>query len=277
MSMETVATADAPPPEVKTARPWTFLRIAGYALMTFWILGALGVVAFLYNSYDQEFMDKYGQKFISGTIVTVQLVILSVILGALVSLPIAFGRLTKNRYFGGLTYGYVYFFRGTPLIAQVFLIYYGVGSFRPFFQDIGLWWFLRDAWNCALLAFTLNTSAYQAEILAGAIRNVPEGQTEAGRALGLSRPVMFFKIILPQALITALRPYGNELVLMLKGSAIVSIITVFDLMGETRRMFARTYDFQSYLWAAIIYIIVVEGLRRLWNRLEDRLTRHLQR
>nr|WP_319771886.1 ABC transporter permease [Breoghania sp.] len=275
MSMETAA--DMPPPEVKTARPWTFLRIVGYALMAFWILGGLGVIAFLYNSYDQEFMDKYGQKFIDGTIVTIQLVILSVVLGALVSLPIAFGRLTTNRYIGGLTYGYVYFFRGTPLIAQVFLIYYGVGSFRPFFQDIGLWWFLRDAWYCALLAFTLNTAAYQAEILAGAIRNVPEGQSEAARALGLPRPVMFFKIILPQALITALRPYGNELVLMLKGSAIVSIITVYDLMGETRRMFARTYDFQAYLWAAIIYIIVVEGLRRLWDKLEIRLTRHLQR
>ena len=271
------AAAEAPPVPAKSARPWTFTRIAGYAFMAFWILAGLGLAAYLATSFDAEFMAKYGYKFIDGLIVTIELVALSVALGALVSLPVALGRLSGNRIIGRIAYAYVYFFRGTPLLAQVFLFYYGAGSFRPFLQDIGAWWLLRDAWGCALLTFTLNTSAYQAEILAGAIRNVPKGQIEAGETLGLPRWVIFFRIVLPQALITALRPYGNEVVLMLKGSAIVSIVTVFDLMGETRRIYSRTYDFQAYLWAAMLYIIVVEGLRRLWDRMEARLTRHLRR
>lgn len=96
-------------------------------------------------------------------------------------------------------------------------------------------------------------------------------------ALGLSKRVIFWKIILPQALIVALRPYGNEIILMIKGSAIVAIITVYDLMGETRRAYSRTFDFQTYIWAAVIYLTIVEMLRHVWEWIERRLTRHLIR
>lgn len=99
-------------------------------------------------------------------------------MGAVLSLPVALGRMSKNRLWGWLAYAYVYFFRGTPLITQLFLIYYGLGSFRPQLETVGLWWFFRDAWNCALFTFTLNTAAYQAEILRGAIESVPRGQRE---------------------------------------------------------------------------------------------------
>ncbi len=137
---------------------------------------------------------------------------------------------------------------------------------------------LPRPWNCAVFTFALNTAAYQvAEILRGAIQSVAKGQWEASEALGLKRIQAFRKIILPQALIVALRPYGNEIILMIKGSAIVAIITVLDLMGETRRAFSRTYDFQTYIWAAIFYLIMVEALRIGWDRLERRLTRHLKR
>ena len=95
--------------------------------------------------------------------------------------------------------------------------------------------------------------------------------------MGLSKFAIYRNIVLPQAMIVALRPYGNEIVLMIKGSAIASIVTVFDLMGETRRAFSRTFDFETYIWAAIFYLILVELLRRLWARLEVRLTRHLVR
>ena len=106
---------------------------------------------------------------------------------------------------------------------------------------------------------------------------MPRGQWEGSHALGLSRLTTFRKIVLPQAMIVALRPYGNEIILMIKGSAIVAIVTVFDLMGETRRAFSRTFDFQTYIWAAIIYLLIVETLRNVWNWLEKRLTRHLVR
>jgi polar amino acid transport system permease protein len=126
-------------------------------------------------------------------------------------------------------------------------------------------------------SFTLNTAAYQAEILRGAIESVPRGQREGAAALGLPERVAFFKVILPQAMIVALRPYGNEIILMIKGSAIVAIVTVFDLMGETRRAFSRTFDYQMYIWAAILYLLMVELLRNIWGWLEARLTRHLKR
>jgi polar amino acid transport system permease protein len=204
-------------------------------------------------------------------------VAVSVVLGGVISLPLAFARMSKNPVLSWIAYAFVYFFRGTPLLTQLFLVYYGLGSFSAELKAVGLWWFFRDAWNCALLTFTLNTAAYQAEILRGAIESVSRGQHEGAAALGLSRKVAFFKIILPQALIVALRPYGNEIILMIKGSAIVAIVTVLDLMGETRRAFSRTFDYQAYLWAALMYLLMVELLRNVWAWLERRLTRHLKR
>ncbi|MCI5077310.1 ABC transporter permease [Oricola sp.] len=258
-------------------KPWTAERIAGIALMLFWIGAGIALVAYLYAQWDVDKVERYGPKFLSGLWTTIRLVSISVAIGAVLSLPVAFARMSKNPVISRLAFAYVYLFRGTPLIAQLFLIYYGLGSFRPQLQAIGLWVFFRDAWNCALFAFALNTAAYQAEILRGAIDSVSRGQWEGAYALGLTRIQAFWKIILPQALIVALRPYGNEIILMLKGSAIVALVTVFDLMGETRRAFSRTYDFQMYIWAAVFYFIIVETLRNVWNLFEARLTRHLKR
>ena len=259
------------------ANRWSNEKILGHVLMALWALAGAGLLSYMIRDYSPEFIDRYAMKFVSGFIVTIELVGLSLLFGAIISLPIAAMRLSKSRILGTVAYGFVYFFRGTPLIAQAFLVYYGAGSFRHLFSDIGIWWFFRDPWYCALFAFSLNTSAYQAEILRGSIQNVARGQWEAASALGLSKPVIFWKVILPQALIVALRPYGNEVVLMIKGSAIASIITIYDLMGETRRAFSRSYDFQAYIWAAILYLVMVEALRRLWDRIEARLTRHLKR
>lgn len=262
----------APPP-----RPWTGARIAGTALIGFWVLAGIGLALYLIRAWDPGYVTKYAPRFLAGIETTLVLVVISICLGALLSVPIAFGRMSKNRLFSGLAFGYVYFFRGTPLIAQLFLIYYGFGTFHKQLDAIGLWIFFRDAWNCALFAFTLNTAAYQAEMLRGAIESVPRGQFEAAAALGLSKFQTFRKIVLPQAAIVALRPYGNEVILMIKGSAVVAIVTVLDLMGQTRYIFSRTFDFQSYIWAAILYLIVVEFLRNILARIERRLTRHLER
>ena len=272
-SSSTTVTAKPPEP----ARLWTKTRVLGYGLVSMWALAALGLVVFLVRAWNPELFAKYAPNYISGLIVTIQLVGLSLLLGALLSLPIAYGREAKSRWAAWPSYMYVYFFRGTPLLAQTFLIYYGFGSFRPQLEAVGLWWFFRDAWYCALLAFTLNTAAYQAEILRGAVNSVPSGQWEGADSLGLPRWLTFRKIILPQALIVALRPYGNEIILMIKGSAIVAIITVYDLMGETRRAYSRTFDFQTYLWAALIYLAIVETLRNVIEWIDRRITRHLKR
>ncbi|WP_343315280.1 ABC transporter permease [Brucella sp. BE17] len=263
-----------PPPEI---RRWTGARIAGHLIVAVWLLLFAGLALYLYNVWRVDLFETYAPRYWSGLLITLQLVIISILVGAILSLPVTAMRMSKNRLLRAIAFGYVYFFRGTPLLAQTFLIYYGFGTFRPFLDSIGLWVFFRDAWSCALIAFSLNTSAYQAEILRGAIQSVTAGQWEGAAALGLSKRVTFWKIILPQALIVALRPYGNEIILMIKGSAIVAIITVLDLMGETRRAYSRTFDFQTYLWAAVIYLLIVEMLRHIWDYLERRLTRHLAR
>jgi polar amino acid transport system permease protein len=274
MSTSQVAVEPAPP---APPRGWPRQRIVGYLLVGLWILAGIGMLAYLVAVWNAAWFEKYIPTYISGLKVTISLVVVSTILGAIVSLPIAYARMSKNRILSALGYGYVYFFRGTPLLAQTFLIYYGVGSFRPQLEAVGLWSFFREAWYCAILAFTLNTSAYQAEILRGAIRSVPRGQWEGAASLGLHKLQTLWKVVLPQALIVALRPYGNEVILLIKGSAVVALITVADLMGETRLAYSRSFDFQSYIWAAVIYLALVEALRNGIEWIERRITIHLHR
>ncbi len=264
----------APPVALRKRNSW--LHIMGLIVLgVFFAMGA-ALLFLLTTAFDKELFFKYGPRMLEGLWVTIEIVLISVVVGAALAFPIAFARMSKNRIARPLSFTYVYFFRGTPLLAQTFLIYYGAGQFRPFLQDIGMWWFFREAFWCVLLAFSLNTSAYQAEILRGAIQSVPRGQTEAAQSLGVHKSVIFFKIVMPQALIVALRPFGNEFILMIKGSAIASVVTVFDLMGATRLAFARSFDITVYLWAAILYLLIVEVLRRIWDRMEIRLTRHLK-
>jgi polar amino acid transport system permease protein len=275
----TIATEIIPPqsPPPAEAPPYSLSRFLGSLFMAIWLAAFVGLAWSMYQNFDPEKFWKYGPKMLAGLGVTIELVASSIVIGALLSIPIAYARMSRWPVLNRIAYVYIYFFRGTPLIAQLYLIYYGLGSFRGAFEDVDLWWFFREAYYCALLSFSLNTAAYQAEILRGAIESVPRGQTEACDALGLQKRHAFWKVILPQALIVALRPYGNEIILMIKGSAIVAIVTVFDLMGETRRAYSRTFDPEMYLWAGILYLIIVEILRHVWNWIERRLTRHLKR
>ncbi|HTV71518.1 MAG TPA: ABC transporter permease [Rhizobiaceae bacterium] len=269
----TVDVDDIPP----RAREWTRERIVGTSLLGLWLIVFIALVVYLITAWNPELFQRWAPAYWNGLVTTLQLVFVSIILGAILSIPVAYGRMSKNRVASALAYAYVYFFRGTPLLAQTFLIYYGLGSFRLQLETVGLWVFFREAWYCAILAFTLNTAAYQAEILRGAIQSVPKGQWEGGAALGLHNLQILRKVILPQALIVALRPYGNEIILMIKGSAIVALITVPDLMGQTRLAYSRSFDFQTYLWAALIYLAIVEALRHGIEWIERSLTRHLVR
>lgn len=222
-----------------------------------------------------ELMAAYGPAILRGLVVTLQLVFISCFLGLIFALPLALARNSSVRPARWLAKAYIVFFRGTPLLGQLFLIYYGAGQLRGPLTDLGLWWFFRDAWYCALLAFTLNTLAYQGEILRGALSSLPRGQREAASALGLSETATLFKVLLPQALIVALRPLGNELILSLKASALASVVTVPELMQATKLAFSGSFDMQVYFWAAGLYLIMVEIIRRLWGQIERVLTRHL--
>ncbi len=235
----------------------------------------LALAAWIIPGINWRLVDRYWDRYLEGIIVTFQLVLLSVGLGATLSLPIALARLSEKPWFTLPARAYITFFRGTPLLAQLFLVYYGAGQFNEAFEAAGIWWFFREPFYVAVLTFTLNTAAYQAEIMRGAIQSVPKGQSEAAQAVGMSRWPIFFKVVLPQAYIVALRPLGNELILMIKGSAIASIVTVLDLMGVTSLAYARSFNFQAFFWAALLYLIAVEVVRRVWDRLERYLTRHL--
>ena len=210
-----------------------------------------------------------------GFIVSIELTVASIALGMLIALPMALARLYAGVPARALAFTYGYAFRGTPLLAQLFLVYYGSAQFRGALDAIGLWWLFRNPFSCALITFALNTGAYQAEILRGAILAVPRGQLEAAKAAGMSPLLAFQRVTLPLAARYGLRPFGNEVVLTLKASALASIVTVFDLLGVTRIAFQRTFDLRVYLVAAVIYVLTVELVRRAWNRAEHRLSRHL--
>jgi len=221
--------------------------------------------------------ERFGPRMVDGFIVTLELAFGSVLLGLLFAVPVALGRAYGSRALSGALFGYTYVMRGTPLLAQLFLVYYGSAQFQASLDAAGLWWIFRDPFYCSLLTFTLNTGAYQAEILAGAVRAVPRGQVEAAKAAAMSPALIARRIVLPQAVRLALRPLGNELILMVKASALASVVTVYDLLATAKLAFQRTYDFQAYIAAALVYVISVEIIRRLWDALDRRLNRHLVR
>ncbi len=257
------------------SRSSRFEIVAGAGLLAFWVFVFVMVVFSMTINLDQELLAKYSYPLAKGFVMTIVIVVLTVSLGFFLALPIAFARLSRFVMIRSIAYCYVYLFRGTPLLVQLFLFYYGSGQIRPLLEEWGIWWFFREPFNNVALAFTLNTAAYQGEILKGAIQSVPRGQIEAAKSLGLSPFVIFYKIVAPLGLMLALRPLGNELILMVKSSALASIVTIFDLMGATKLAFSRSYNFDVYLWAAIIYLCLTESIRIVLSRINARLTRHL--
>jgi len=230
------------------------------------------ILGFVFNF---EILSTWGSRLLQGLRVTVEVVSLSCAIGFVLAYPLSLARMSRNILISSPVVAYVTFFRGTPLLCQLYLVYYGAGEVRPFLTDMGVWWFFRDSFYCCILAFSLNTGAYQSEIFRGAIQSVPKGQIEAARALGLSRYAIARHVVWPQAMLVALRPLGNELIGMIKASALAAIVTLLDLMGQTRFVFARTFDFSIYLYAAIIYLAMTQAIGRIWDWLERLLSRHL--
>ncbi len=226
--------------------------------------------------FDLSLLETYGWRLLAGLQMTAELVGVSFALGFVLAYPGALMRLSRNPVLRWVSGAYVTFFRGTPLLCQLYLVYYGAGELRPSLTSAGLWWFFRDAFYCRLITFSLNTAAYQTEIMRGALMAVPRGQIEAAQSLGLSRYRIARHVVWPLALLVALRPLGNELIGMVKASALAAIVTLLDLMGQTRFVFARTFDFTIYLYAALIYLAMTEMVSRLWSMAERRLSRHLQ-
>ncbi len=201
----------------------------------------------------------------AGAWVTVQLVVLSLSLGFVLALAVAFGRLSSNRVISWVTGVYVFLFRSTPLLVQIFLIYYGLGQFAGIRESF-LWPVLREAYWCAIIALTLNTAAYTGEIMRGGIQAVPFGQIEAARALGMSRPLLYRRIVLPQALRTILPAYGNEMIQMVQATSLASAITLIELTGAARTIASRSFQpVEMFIIAGAIYLamnfVIAQGVR----------------
>jgi len=216
-------------------------------------------------------------QFLDGTILTVQITAISIAIGLVCALPLAMLRLSPNPLIWTPVYAFVFFFRGTPLVVQLFLIYYGGGQFRDQLEAVGLWQFFRDPWFCGVLGLTLNTAAYTSEILRGGIMAVPHGEVEAARACGMSGALLYRRIVLPKAVRIAFPAYTNEVIFLLQATSLVSLITLLDITGVARRVAARSFDFyEMYLTAALIYLVLVYGLQYLFRRFEWRVSGHLR-
>ncbi len=215
-------------------------------------------------------------RLLDGTLVTLQITGLSVILGFCLAIPLALMRVSKNRLISLPAYGVIFYFRGTPLLVQIFLIYYGSGQFQEFLSQVGLWNLFREAYFCSVLALTLNTAAYSAEIFRGGIEGVPYGEIEAARACGMSGALLYRRIVLPKAIRIAWPAYTNEVVFLLQASSLVSIITLMDITGVARVISARSFAFyELFLFAALLYLILVYGLLFIFKRIEHRLTGYM--
>ena len=216
--------------------------------------------------------------YLNGALVTFELVSLSLIYGLVIAVVLSVAlTITKNPVITLPIRAFVYFFRGTPLLIQMFLVYYGMGQFDAIKQTF-LWDFFKEAHFCALFTFALNTGAYTTEIFRGAIINTPLGEIEAAKATGMSRALMYRRIILPSAFRRALPAYGNEMIFMLHGTALASVITIVDLTGAARIINSRFYSpYEAFLTAAIFYMVITFTMVWILKKVEYRWLAQLRR
>ncbi len=196
------------------------------------------------------------QPFLVGTGITLELMILALTIGLSLALILTLLSQTQRYYFKAPIDLFIFVMRGTPLLVQIFIIYYGSGQF-DWLRESFVWVVLKKPFGCAVIALALNTSAYTSVLLRGAIQSIPTGEWEACQALGFSRWQMMRRIILPRAIRIALPAYSNEVVMVLKGTSLASTITLMDLMGVTRHMIAMTYEtIPLFILAGVIYLVL---------------------
>jgi octopine/nopaline transport system permease protein len=227
---------------------------------------------------DFAFMRDTFLSLLSGVPLTLNLALTAVAFGAVLAMLLALMRMSGIRVFDAIARAYVFVFRGTPLLVQIFLIYYGLGQFRPTLQEWGLWGFFREPYWCAVLALTLNTGAYASEIFRGGLQSVPHQQVEAARACGMSRFLLFRRIVFPIALRQALPAYGSEIILMVKATSLASVITMMEVTGIAAKLISQTFRaIEIFVVAGLIYLILNFAITRIIMALEWWLSPHLRR
>ncbi len=219
---------------------------------------------------DLDLMASSFPKLLNATLVTLKLLSLSLIFGLVLGLLFAILRLNKNIFLNKFSYFYSYIFRGTPLLVQIFIIYFGLGQIE-FLRSSFLWIILKEPYWCAIIAFSLNTGAYTSEILRSAFETINKGFLEAGDSLGISKKIIFYKIQIPIAIRQSLPAYGNEIILMLKGTSLASTVTLMDLTGVAKYIISTTFKpIEVFIVAGGIYLFMTFIIHNFIRYLEKK-------
>ena len=219
---------------------------------------------------DFELMINSFPKLLNAAIVTLKLLSVSLIIGLFIGLLFAILRLNKNVFVNKFAYGYSYLFRGTPLLVQIFIIYFGLGQIE-YLRSTFLWVILKEPYWCAIIAFALNTGAYTSEILRSAFQTIKPGIIEAGKSLGISNKIIFYKIQIPIAIRQSLPAYGNEIILMMKGTSLSSKVTLMDLTGVAKYIISTTFrPVEVFIVAGGIYLFMTFVIHNLIKFLEKK-------
>ncbi len=209
-------------------------------------------------------------KLLSATAITLKLLSVSLIIGMILGLFFAILRINKNIFINKFAYGYSYLFRGTPLLVQIFIIYFGLGQIE-FLRSTFLWVILKEPYWCAIIAFALNTGAYTSEILRSAFQTIKPGVIEAGKSLGISNKIIFLRIQIPIAIRQSLPAYGNEIILMMKGTSLASTVTLMDLTGVAKYIISTTFKpIEVFIVAGGIYLFMTFLIHNLIKYLEKK-------
>ena len=213
--------------------------------------------------------------YFGGVLVTLKLLFIALLFGLLLAVPLALMRVSKRRAVNLPAWLYTYAIRGTPMLVQLYLIYYGFGQFDAVKASV-FWPWLSDATFCACLAFAINTSAYSAEILAGSLKATPHGEIEAAKAIGMTRFKLYSRILLPSALRRALPQYSNEVIMMLHATSLASVVTLVDITGAAKTVNSQFYlPFEAYITAGVFYLFLTFILVRLFKLAERRWLAYL--
>ena len=219
---------------------------------------------------DFELMINSFPKLLSAAGITLKLLSISLIIGLLIGLLFAILRLNKNIYINKFAYGYSYVFRGTPLLVQIFIIYFGLGQIE-YLRSTFWWVILKEPYWCAIIAFALNTGAYTSEILRSAFQTIKPGLVEAGESLGISNNIIFLKIQIPIAIRQSLPAYGNEIILMMKGTSLASTVTLMDITGVAKYIISTTFKpIEVFVVAGGIYLFMTFTIHNLIKFLEKK-------
>ena len=219
---------------------------------------------------DLSLMASSLPKLLSAAVITLKLLSASLIIGLFIGLLFAILRLSKNSIINRFAYAYSYVFRGTPLLVQIFIIYYGLGQIE-YFRSTFLWVIFKEPYWCAIIAFSLNTGAYTSEILRSAFQTIKPGIIEAGKSLGISNQIIFYKIQIPVAIRQSLPAYGNEIILMMKGTSLASTVTLMDITGVAKHIVSTTYKpLEIFITAGGIYLFMTFLIHNIIKYLEKK-------